>query len=86
MGRFKGVGALMALDAKFWRPIVLRDGRRIATLAEAQVLIQSFPALHQDTPLWRETSDLLVRAAASHSAVDEALMQMVRALKAESLI
>jgi len=76
----------MASNTKFWRPIVLRDGRRIATLAEAQDLIHSFPAALQKTPLWREAADLLVRAATSRSAVDEALMQMVRALKAGRLI
>ena len=87
MGRIKGfLGAAMASDTKFWRPIVLRDGRRIATLAEAQDLIQSFPAARRNTPLWREASDLVVRAASSHGAVDEALIQMVRALKADSLI
>jgi len=76
----------MPWTAKFWRPITLKDGRTIATLAEARDVLLSAPSIAQRPPHWRDAAELLLRAAGSESAMDDALCQMLRALKAEGLI
>jgi hypothetical protein len=76
----------MPWAAKFWRPIALKDGRTIATLAEARDVMLSTPSIAQRPAHWRDAAELLLRAAGSESAMDEALWQMLRALKAEGLI
>jgi hypothetical protein len=76
----------MPWDARFWRPIALKDGRTIATLAEARDLVLALADLHQRPPHWGDAAQLLLRAASSDSAMDDALVQMMRALKAEGLL
>jgi len=76
----------MPWTARFWRPIALKDGRTIATLADARDVLLSAPSIAQRQPHWRDAAELLSRAARSKSAMDEALWQMLRALKAEGLI
>jgi hypothetical protein len=71
---------------QFWRPIKLKDGRSVATLAQARVLILSLPAAQQESPQWVEASDLLARASEFPSARDLALAAMLEALRAEGLI
>jgi hypothetical protein len=39
----------------FWKPIKLKDGRTVATLAEAKVLILSLPGSQQE-PHWVEAA------------------------------
>jgi hypothetical protein len=70
----------------FWKPIKLKDGRAIATLAEARVLILSLPASRQELQLWLEAMDLLARASEFPNARDEALAAMLVALRADGLI
>jgi hypothetical protein len=65
----------------FWKPIKLKDGRTVATLAEARVLILSLPGSQQE-PHWVEASELLARASEFPSARDIALAAMLRALRA----
>jgi hypothetical protein len=76
----------MPWTAEFWRPINLKDGRRIGGLAEARVLILSLPEPSQSHAHWRHAAEMLARAAESKSAIDDAHAQMLRALKAEGLI
>jgi hypothetical protein len=76
----------MTWTAEFWRPIALKDGRMIATLAEARDLITTLPSLHQGAEHWQDADEMLSRAATAPSAVDDALAQLLRALKAEGLI
>jgi hypothetical protein len=76
----------MPWDAKFWRPIVLKDGRKVTTLSEARVLILSLPNLHQSDPHWQYTAEMLLLASGSKSAIDQAQTHLLRALKAEGLI
>jgi hypothetical protein len=76
----------MPWDAKFWRPIVLKDGRKVTTLSEARVLILSLPDLHQSNPHWQYAAEMLLLASGSKSAIDDAEAQLTRALKAEGLI
>jgi hypothetical protein len=76
----------MSWDSKFWRPITLKDGRTVATLSEARVLVLSLPAPHQANQHWQQAVEMLTLAAESKSAIDEAQAQLLRALKAEGLI
>jgi hypothetical protein len=71
---------------EFWRPINLKDGRRIGGLAAARVLILSLPEPSQSHAHWQHAVEMLSRAAESKSAIDDAQAQMLRALKAEELI
>jgi hypothetical protein len=76
----------MAWTDTFWKPIRLKKGRDIATLEDARELIAAFqPAIRGAEP-WRDVEELLARAAIAPSAIDEALIAMVRALKAEGLL
>jgi hypothetical protein len=43
-------------------PIVLRDGRAIATLGEARIVMLELPVRHQVRPHWQYTADLLLEA------------------------
>jgi hypothetical protein len=53
----------MAWVRKFDEPIALKDGRKLATLADAHRLIQSLPASRLRTDRWQNTRDLLRKAA-----------------------
>jgi uncharacterized protein HemY len=70
----------------FWKPIKLNDGRALTTLGDARELIATLPALKQAEGHWQDAEEMLVRAAATPSANDDALAAMVRALKTEGLI
>jgi hypothetical protein len=66
--------------------VKLKDGRTIATLADARTLVLALPGLHQSNPYWQYAGEVLLRASTSKSAVDDALAQLLRALKAEGLV
>jgi hypothetical protein len=70
----------------FWKPIKLKDGRRIATLAEGRVFILSLPAPQQEQPHWLEATELLARASEFPSARDEALATMLQGMKAQGVL
>jgi hypothetical protein len=76
----------MAWSDPFWKPIKLNDGLVLRTLGDAFELFAALPALKQAEDHWREANELLIRAAIAPSAIDGALVAMVRALKAERLI
>jgi len=76
----------MGWQTKFWKPIKLKDGRTIATLADARMLIMELPPHHQNKPDWENAGELLPRASRSISLTDVALAQVLRALKAEGLV
>jgi hypothetical protein len=73
---------------KFWKPLVLRDGREIATLAEARDLLLALPERHHARPHLQYAVELLIDAAerGSRSSVDDAAAQLSRALTAEGLL
>jgi hypothetical protein len=75
----------MPWTAEFWRPILLKDGRTIATLAEARDLIAALPPLRRGAEHWQDAAEMLSRAAAAPSAMEDALVQMLRALRAERM-
>jgi hypothetical protein len=76
----------MRWDTKFWKPVKLKDGRKIETFREARDLILTLPRFRQRNPDWLFASELFARASESISAVDDALAQLLRALKAEKLV
>jgi hypothetical protein len=76
----------MAWTDPFWKPIKLKDGRILTTLGDARELIATLPALKQAEGHWQDAEDLLSRASIAPSAMDDALVAVVRALKAEGLI
>ena len=76
----------MAWETKFWKPVKLRSGRTIESLGEARDLIRSLPQVRRQSPDWQLASELLARASEATSLTDDALAQMLRALKAEGLV
>jgi len=71
---------------KFPSPITLRDGRTIATLAEARDLVLALPALHQRNGHWQYAAIQILKAAADTAAVGPAQAQLRIALRAEGLL
>jgi hypothetical protein len=73
---------------KFKKPITLKDGRTIATLAEARDFVLSLPAARQMAPLWQYAVTLMLEVAYHGGAPSlvGARMQITRALKTEGLI
>jgi hypothetical protein len=76
----------MSWTDAFWRPIKLKDGRSVATLGEARVLLLSPPASEQELPHRVAASGLLARASEFPRARDLALAAMLEALRAEGLL
>jgi hypothetical protein len=76
----------MSWSTKIWKPIKLKDGRSIETLADARAIMLALPELHQRNPHWQYAAELLLSASNSKSAVDDATAQLLRALKAEGLV
>jgi hypothetical protein len=73
---------------KFDRPIPLKDGRILATLADAHSLMASLPVIRLRTDHWQNTRDLLLKAASRDGAfaLAQVFAQLPRTLKAEGLI
>jgi hypothetical protein len=78
----------MPWSRKLAKPIVLKDGRTIATLGQAREMMLSLSPVRRRAEMWRYTADLLSEAAADNSYVPhaEAEAQFLRALKTEGLI
>jgi hypothetical protein len=68
----------MPWTARFSRPIILKDGRVLATLAEARVFLLSLPATDQDKPHWMDARIMLLTASEFPAAIDEALADVDR--------
>jgi hypothetical protein len=66
--------------------IALRDGRTIATQAQARDFVLTLPALHQRNGHWQYAAMQLLKAAADTAAVGPAHVQMKIALRAEGLL
>jgi hypothetical protein len=67
-------------------PIVLKDGRVIATLNDARVIMRSLPATSQSRDVWLYADGLMLEAATSDGPIREAAAQLRRALRAEGLL
>jgi hypothetical protein len=78
----------MPWSRKLTTPIILKDGRTIATLSQAREMMLSLPMEHRRGNMWRYTADLLNDAAADNSYVPhtEAEAQFMRSLEAEGLL
>jgi hypothetical protein len=78
----------MSWTRKFSEPIVLKDGRKIATLGQARELMLALPECHQLRPFWQYAAELLIDAAGrgDRASVDNAAAQLSRALSAEGLL
>jgi hypothetical protein len=78
----------MSWDAEFKEPIILRDGRELATLREAGEFILALPIRSQKRPSVEHAGELLVRAAAEGEpeAIGDARHQLMIALRAERMI
>ena len=86
--RLGGYASPMPWVRKFDEPIALKDGRKIATLADARRLMLSLPELHLRTHQWEHVGGLMLKAACRDGgfALAQARAQLPRALKAEGLI
>jgi hypothetical protein len=73
---------------KFDEPIALKDGRKIATLADARRLMLSLPEIRLRSRHWQDAGELLLKAANSQGsfALARARAQLPRALQFEGLI
>jgi hypothetical protein len=78
----------MPWTRKFPEPIKLKNGRTIATLGQARELMLALPERHQIRPFWQYAAELLIDAAerGDRASVDDAAVQLSRALAAEGLL
>lgn len=76
----------MSWSTLFPAPIVLKDGRAIATLAQARALMLNLPFRNQNRLHWQFADELLLDAAERHGKVDDAHQQVTRALMADGLL
>jgi hypothetical protein len=76
----------MPWTRRFPEPIALKDGRVIATLADARAVMRSLPASSQSRDVWLYAGGLMLEAATSHVPIGEAAAQLRRALRAEGLL
>jgi hypothetical protein len=76
----------MPWSRKLTKPITLKDGRPIATLADAQAIVLALPERHQRNEHWLYTGELLREAATLAGPMKITVAQLTRALKAEGLI
>ncbi|WP_158816170.1 hypothetical protein [Methylocapsa sp. S129] len=73
---------------QFSKPIALKDGRKIATLAEARDFVLALPSARQIAPLWQYAVALMLEVAyrSGKPALTGARMQLKYALRAEGLL
>jgi hypothetical protein len=76
----------MSWSRKLPSPIALKDGRTLATLADARALVLSLPASRQRNEDWFYAMGLVREAAVLHGPTGITASQLLRALKAEGLI
>ena len=76
----------MKWTSKFPKPIVLRDGRTIASLIQARDFLATVPAPRLKNSHWQYATDLLYDAAHNSEVVGTAHEQFQRALMAEGLL
>ena len=78
----------MTWARKFAKPIALKDGHPIVTLADARAFIHSRPEMIRKHLMWQYAAELLLDAATGgdEQSIHEAHAQLTRALKAERLI
>jgi hypothetical protein len=65
--------------AKLARPIVMRDGTRLETLAEAGAFVLALPESHQHRNSWMKATELLIAAADCNGSIEAATEAVERA-------
>jgi hypothetical protein len=75
----------MPWSFKIAPPIILKDGRRLETLADARAFIFALPDRHRDGPELKLAVQMLDVASGDWMVVSEAGEQIRIALKAEGL-
>jgi hypothetical protein len=76
----------MPWSTKFPEPIVLKDGRSIATVGQARSLMLDLPIRSQIRAYWQYAAFLPLDVAEHRGNLDEAYHQMMRALTADGLL
>lgn len=66
-------------NAKLARPIVMRDGTKLETLAEAGAFIIALPEAFQHRNSWQTASELLIAAADHNGSIEAATEAFERA-------
>ena len=80
-------GKRMGWSRKLSPPLVLRDGRVLQALSDAREMILGLPEGQQRAAYWLHAGELLLYAAENdRAAVDDARMQLSRALHRDGLI
>jgi hypothetical protein len=68
------------------KPIALKDGRLLVTLADARALMLSLPEPVQRKEYWIYVGALMLEAATSRCVISETRAELTLALRAEGLI
>jgi hypothetical protein len=76
----------MSWSRKFAKPIILKDGRTIATLREARELILALPERTQQRPQWQYAGELLLNAADQGVDLTDAWAQLRRVPIVEGML
>ncbi|MGO8912340.1 MAG: hypothetical protein ACLQDM_23850 [Bradyrhizobium sp.] len=76
----------MTWSRKLSKPIPLKDGRILTTLADARAIVLALPERHQRNEHWLYAGELLFEAATRQGPMKITVAQLERALKAEGLI
>jgi hypothetical protein len=76
----------MPRSPKFIEPIVLKDGRTIATLGQAREIMLSIPLQHREFAVWRFADVRLKEAVIDPALVDEAESLLRRALRSDDML
>jgi hypothetical protein len=67
-------------------PIVLNDGRTLATLADARSVMQSLPTPHQWREHWLRAGGFMREVAIGNGPIDVVPSRLTQALRLEGLI
>jgi hypothetical protein len=82
------VSKVMKWISKFPKPILLKDGRSIASLIQARDLIATLPPAHLKNAHWEYATDLVFDAArhGDEASILAAYQHLLGALKKEGLL
>lgn len=75
----------MPWSAPLSKPLTLRDGKKLETLADARRLILTLPDGDQERNAWQKAAELLM-AAADGGDVDAATEQVAAALFMQAMV
>ena len=76
----------MPWSALLSRPLTLRDGKKLATLADARAFVLALPAAYQDRNAWQSAAGLLMAAAEHGGSVEAATDQVAAAAFMQAML